>query len=91
MGGMGEVRAAGDRATGRVVAVKTVRADQAGPQALRRFAREARIQAQLEHPAIVPVYDVGVDDRGNLYFTMKRVRGQALDQATPMSRNSGFW
>jgi serine/threonine protein kinase len=78
VGGMGEVRAAADRATGRVVAVKTVRADQVGPQALRRFAREARIQAQLEHPAIVPVYDVGIDDTGELYFTMKHIRGDSL-------------
>ena len=77
-GGMGEVRAADDRATGRTVAVKTVRADQLGPVALRRFAREARIQAQLEHPSIVPVYDVGVDTSGALYFTMKRIRGESL-------------
>ncbi len=77
-GGMGEVRAAHDRATGRTVAVKTVRADQLGAVALRRFAREARIQAQLEHPSIVPVYDVGVDASGSLYFTMKRIRGESL-------------
>ena len=78
VGGMGEVHAAADRATGRVVAVKRVRAGQVGPQTLRRFAREARIQAQLEHPAIVPVYDVGVDASGELYFTMKHIRGASL-------------
>src|SRR2546423_14918994 len=77
-GGMGEVRAAADRVTGRVVAVKTVRADQIGAQALRRFAREARIQAQLEHPSIVPVYDVGIAAAGELYFTMKHIRGDSL-------------
>jgi serine/threonine-protein kinase len=78
IGGMGEVRAAADRVTGRVVAVKVVRADQVDPQALRRFAREARIQAQLEHPSIVPVYDLGIDASGELYFTMKHIRGESL-------------
>ena len=38
------------------------------------------MQAQLEHPSIVPVYDVGVDPGGALYFTMKRVRGHSLQR-----------
>jgi eukaryotic-like serine/threonine-protein kinase len=78
-GGMGVVQAWRDRATGREVAMKTIR----GPNeatAARRFAREARVQAQLEHPSIVPVYDVGVDPSGALYFTMKRVRGHSLQR-----------
>ncbi len=79
-GGMGQVTSADDRATGRTVAVKTMRADQVGAVALRRFAREARIQAQLEHPSIVPVYDVGVDAEGALFFTMKRIRGESLSK-----------
>ncbi|HVV88437.1 MAG TPA: serine/threonine-protein kinase [Kofleriaceae bacterium] len=78
LGGMGEVVAKGDRATGRTVAVKRVRTELASPTLLRRFAREARIQAQLEHPSIVPVYDVGVDADGARYFTMKRIRGHSL-------------
>ena len=78
VGGMGEVRAAADRVTGRVVAVKMVLAGQVGAQTLRRFAREARIQAQLEHPSIVPVYDLGIDEAGELYFTMKHIRGESL-------------
>ena len=76
-GGMGEVRLFDDRASGRAVALKAIRGGQHAAAA-RRFAREARIQAQLEHPAIVPVYDLGVDDAGALYFTMKRVRGESL-------------
>lgn len=44
-----------------------------------RFLREARVQGQLEHPAIVPVYDLGVDPNGASYFTMKRVRGMTLE------------
>lgn len=78
-GGMGVVQAWRDRATGREVAMKTIR----GPgedAAARRFAREARVQAQLEHPSIVPVYDVGVDPSGALYFTMKRIRGHSLQR-----------
>src|SRR5262245_50087409 len=57
-GGMGEVRLYDDLATGRAVAMKVIRGGEAA-SAARRFAREARIQAQLEHPAIVPVYDLG--------------------------------
>src|SRR5262245_1506015 len=79
VGGMGEVRALADRATGRTIAMKTIRRERE-LEGLRRFAREARIQAQLEHPAVVPVYDVGVDGDGAFYFTMKRVRGDSLAQ-----------
>jgi serine/threonine-protein kinase len=43
-----------------------------------RFLREARVQGQLEHPSIVPVYDLGADGEGRAYFTMKRVRGLTL-------------
>ncbi len=77
-GGMGDVRGVADRLTGRTIAMKTLRAGHDGDAALRRFAREARVQAQLEHPAIVPVYDAGVDAQGDLFFTMKRVRGDSL-------------
>jgi serine/threonine-protein kinase len=80
LGGMGEVVAKTDRATGRTVAVKRMRSELASPTLLRRFAREARIQAQLEHPSIVPVYDVGVEADGASYFTMKKIRGHSLAQ-----------
>ncbi len=46
-----------------------------------RFVREARVQAQLEHPAIVPVYDFGIDGAGQPFFTMKCVRGATLESA----------
>ena len=80
VGGMGEVRTWRDRATGRDVAVKSIRADRPDAEARRRFAREARIQAQLEHPSVVPVYDLGIADGGDFYFTMKRVRGHSLSR-----------
>jgi len=79
-GGMGEVHAWRDRATGREVAMKTIRGGRRDAIAALRFAREARVQAQLDHPSIVPVYDVGVDPDGALYFTMKRVRGHSLQR-----------
>ncbi len=78
-GGMGEVRLARDRLIGREVAMKVVRAEHATRADSRaRFIREVRVQGQLEHPAIVPVYDFGLDARGDAFFTMRRVRGNTL-------------
>jgi len=78
-GGMGEIMLVEDAAIGREIAVKTIAAKLAGSRSVReRFLREVRIQGQLEHPSIVPVYDVGVDASGNDYFTMKRIAGRTL-------------
>ena len=80
LGGMGEVSAALDGKIGREVALKTLirQAPAAMAQVQARFIREARIQALLEHPAIVPIYDMGIGPDGLPYFTMKRVRGETL-------------
>lgn len=79
-GGMGEVRRARDLAVGREVAMKVMRPDAAEhPDVVARFLTEARVQGQLEHPAIVPVYDLGVGADGAPYFTMKRLRGLTLE------------
>jgi serine/threonine-protein kinase len=79
IGGMGEVRLCRDEAIGRDVALKTlIDARQASAHAQRRFLREARVQGQLEHPSIVPVYDLGTAPGGELFFTMRRVRGHTL-------------
>ncbi len=77
-GGMGEVKLCRDRTVGREVAMKVIRQADPGSPRRWRFVREARVQGQLEHPAVVPVYDFGVDPQGNLYFTMRRVRGVSL-------------
>ena len=45
---------------------------------LRRFLTEARVTARLEHPNIVPVHELGVNDRGEVFYTMKLVRGATL-------------
>ena len=78
-GGMGEVHRCRDAVIGRHVAMKVLRDQRAeSARATTRFLREAQVQGQLEHPAIVPVYDLGTDDSGAPFFTMKRVRGETL-------------
>jgi serine/threonine protein kinase len=47
---------------------------------LARFASEAQITAQLEHPNIVPVHNLGLDPEGRVFFSMKLVRGRSLDE-----------
>jgi serine/threonine protein kinase len=79
-GGMGVVYRARDRELGRDVALKLIalgRADHAGAERLRR---EARTLARLEHPGIVPVHDVGVLPDGRVFYAMKLVSGQRLDE-----------
>ena len=78
-GGMGKVLLVQDRTIGRQIALKQLKDDQrANSRAVARFAREARLQGQLEHPAIVPVYDIGTSPDGSPFFTMKRVLGESL-------------
>ncbi len=79
-GGMGEIVLAHDQRIGRNVAVKRMRENAPSGDALARFLREARIQARLEHPAIVPVYELGRASDGSPYFTMKRLAGVTLSQ-----------
>ncbi len=73
-GGMGEVRLCRDARIGRDVAIKVALAGAEHE----RFLREARVQAQLDHPSIVPVYEIEILDDGTAYFAMKRVRGKTL-------------
>ncbi|MFC1759505.1 serine/threonine-protein kinase, partial [Planctomycetota bacterium] len=78
-GGKADVRIYKDTNLGRNVVVKLLRPDVRGDQQeLRRLLREARITAQLQHPGTVPVYEIGQDDKGNFYFTMKKVAGETL-------------
>jgi serine/threonine-protein kinase len=85
-GGMGEVWLCKDRRIGREIAQKRMHGTNALDGAARlRFEREARVQGQLEHPAIVPVYDLGQNDAGETFFTMKRVRGRTLAEVLTAS------
>lgn len=80
-GGMGQVVAADDPWLNRLVAVKLVHGGlDAEARALHRFTREAQVTAQLEHPHIVPVYDMGTSEDGQLFFAMRRVSGNSLAQ-----------
>lgn len=90
-GGIGRVLIAYDAHLGREIAVKELlphlvqndsKARSTDSKAiLGRFLREARITAQLEHPNIVPVYELGKRKDGGLYYTMKLVRGRTLSDA----------
>lgn len=92
-GGMGRVLLVHDNSVGRDVALKELMSDPlsggAGPdtpvrEAARhasRFLQEALITARLEHPNIVPVYEVGKRASGQLFYTMRLVRGSTLGEA----------
>jgi serine/threonine protein kinase len=79
-GGMGVVYAAEDVKLPRRVALKILDTPDANGELASRLMREARILAQLEHPGIVPVHDVGVLPGGRVFYTMKFVEGLRLDR-----------
>jgi len=75
-GGMGRVFAGRDLRLGRTVAIKMLRTQDAG--LARRFEREVRLAARLQHPGVVPVYDAGFWASGEPFLVMKLVLGQSL-------------
>ncbi len=78
-GGMGKVLEVIDTDLRRPVALKVLRSEMLeNRDIVERFLEEAQITGQLEHPNIVPVHEIGVDARKNLYFTMKLVEGMDL-------------
>ena len=78
-GGMKGVLLVHDQDTGRDVAMAIMPDFRDRPRHdLNRFVREAQITARLEHPNIVPVYDIGVDSSGSPFFTMKYLHGRTL-------------
>ena len=77
-GGMGSVVEARDTITLRTVAMKILGTLQT-TEYTARFIEEAQVTAQLDHPNIVPVYDIGVNELGRPYFTMQLVRGHPLE------------
>ncbi|HSD86948.1 MAG TPA: serine/threonine-protein kinase, partial [Kofleriaceae bacterium] len=76
-GGMGRVVEATDTVLGRTVAVKE--ALSLDPETIRRFQRETRITARLEHPSIVPVHDAGIAENGTPFYVMRKVSGKPLE------------
>ncbi len=79
-GGMKGVLLVHDAETDREVAMAIMPDFRERPKAdLERFVHEAKLTAKLEHPGIVPVHDIGIDQSGSPYFTMKYLRGIAFD------------
>ena len=79
-GGMGVVYAAEDEKLQRRVALKVLDGSSTDGDLANRLIREALVLARLEHPGIVPVHDVGTLSDGRVFYTMKFVQGQRLDQ-----------
>jgi serine/threonine-protein kinase len=79
-GGIAEVRLAKDHDIDRKVAIKRLLPGQRSEPALLRFVEEVRTVGRLEHPNIVPIHDVGVDENGEYFFVMKYVEGETLEQ-----------
>ncbi len=81
-GGMGEVWRVRDGDLGRTLALKTIRAELVENQhAVARFIEEAQVGAQLQHPGLVPVYEIGTLPDGRYYFTMQEIRGRLFTEA----------
>jgi serine/threonine-protein kinase len=95
-GGMGIIYKAHDRQLNRTVAVKVMRSKYMDRQdLLRRFLSEARISGRLQHPGIVPVYDVGVLADTRPFIAMKLIEGQTLakllrERSSPSDNQAHF-
>ena len=87
-GGMGVILQARDLRIRRTVAMKVMKtSNQFSRENVLRFIDEAQLTGQLEHPNIVPVYEMGIDDQGEIFYTMKFVKGTTLDDVLRGIRN----
>ena len=82
-GGMGRVVEANDTVLGRTVALKEALALDA--DSLKRFERETKITARLEHPSIVPVHDAGTMLGGAPYYVMRKISGRPLERLVALA------
>ncbi len=85
-GAMSTIMSAVDKNMRRKVAIKLM-PETANEDAKTRFLEEAQVIGQLEHPNIVPIHDIGIDEKNRLFFTMKYVNGRDLDSILSDLRN----
>jgi serine/threonine-protein kinase len=76
---MGEIHGAEDLDIGRPVAIKRLLPEATSALGLARFVEEVRVAGSLDHPNVVPIHDVGIDEQGRYFFVMKYVDGQTLE------------
>ena len=88
-GGMKKVYKVEDRSTGRYVAMAFLKENTHKQQ--ERFLREARLTATLEHPDIMPVYDIGISADNEPFFSMKLTGGRSLDIIYKEKNKDGEW
>jgi len=82
VGGMGEVRRVRERDLNRTLAMKIIKPEvMKKTSSLARFIEEAQVSAQLQHPSIIPVHEIGRLHDGRYYFTMQEIRGRELGDA----------
>jgi serine/threonine protein kinase/WD40 repeat protein len=84
-GGMGQIYFGEDAQLERQVAVKVSSISQEGEEP--RFSKEAKVLAQLAHPNIVPIHNMGVDARGRPFYSMKLVKGRTLQAVLNLIRD----
>jgi len=94
IGGMGQVRRVRDLHLNRTMAMKLIGDDDPSAETLSRFVEEAQVTAQLGHPSIPPVHQLGQLADGRLFFTMKEVRGRTFTeviQTVHTAARDGLW
>lgn len=87
-GGFGEVYLGFDEQLKREVAIKLTFRSKVGPAAITMFLAEAQVLADLDHPNIVPVYDIGTTERGDIFIVSKLIDGMDLANRIEQSRPS---
>jgi serine/threonine protein kinase len=92
-GGMKAIWEVDDHRTARKVAMALIQDSKiASEQDIESFLYEARLTANLQHPNIIPIYDIALDENGNPYFTMKSLKGETLGDILKKLRqgNAGY-
>ncbi len=84
-GGMGQIYFGDDPQLERHVAVKVSSVSENGEDP--RFAKEAKVLAQLAHPNIVPIHNIGIDAQGRPFYSMKLVKGRTLQAVLNLVRD----